>query len=135
METQSHKITHGEKKIFIKYLSFISKNIIRHEEKYRLNFQLEEFNPYTANDQPIKQKLEEIMHAMGVSIMSTKRPPIGQNVEASAEDVFYTHIRNLPDWVDMEVQSIEQDKPQSCSIKLWSMLWTMPPTDPKKPTS
>ena len=44
-----HIITHGEKKLFMKYLRFISKNIVKYEDRYYLNFQLEGFNPYVTN--------------------------------------------------------------------------------------
>ena len=101
------------KKFFVKYLKFISKNILEHEDRYHLNFQLEGFNPYMTNDQPVRQKLAEIVHAMGVTIRSTRRPPIGRTVEATAEDIFYTHLRGLPDSVEMEIQGIDPDMLQA----------------------
>ena len=106
---ETYKISHGDKKIFVRYLNFLSQNIIRYDETYRLNFRLQDFDPYARNDQPSRSKLAEIVHAMGATIMPTRRAPIGRTVEISAKDVFFTHIRNLPDWVDLEIKNIEQE--------------------------
>ena len=62
---ETYKISHGDKKIFVRYLNFLSQNIIRYDETYQLNFQLQDFDPYARDYQPSRSKLADIMHAMG----------------------------------------------------------------------
>ena len=69
-----HIFSHGDKKLLVKYLKFVSKNIILHENKYYLNLQLEGFNPYASDTQPVQQKLGEMVHALGYSIRPPRRP-------------------------------------------------------------
>ena len=107
----TYNITHGDKKGFARYLSFLSHNIIRYDGSYRFNFQLQDYDPYARNDQRARSKLADIMHAMGTSIMTTtRRASVGRTVEITAEDVFFMHIRNLPEWVDLEMKNVEQEK-------------------------
>ena len=54
----------------------------------------------------------ELVHAMGFSIRPTRRPATGQAVEATTEDIFYTHLRGLPDTIDLELQGVETDRLQ-----------------------
>ena len=59
-----HIFSHGEKKLLVKYLRFISENIILNEKKYYLNFKLETFDPYASDTQPVQQRLGEVVHAL-----------------------------------------------------------------------
>ena len=98
-----HIFSHGDKKLLVKYLMFVSKNIILHENKYYLNLQLETFYPCASDTQQVQQKLGELVHTLGYSIRYPHRPARGQAVRATCEDIFYSHIHNLPATVNLEL--------------------------------
>ena len=107
-----HIFTHGDKKLLTKFLRFISKNIIHIDGKYRLNFNLETFNPFSADNQSVQQRLGEIVHALGFSVRYPRRTARGQAVPETCEDIFFQHVRNLPETIEMELQGIEEGRQQ-----------------------
>ena len=84
------KITHGDMRNFIKYINFISQNIIFHEEEYGLNLQLDCYNPFAKEDQPARARVADITHAMGVTVIQSSRRRAVNNkpVDSSAEEIF-----------------------------------------------
>ena len=71
------KFTYSEKRLLTKFLGFLSKNIIFSGEKYEFNFNLETFDPYATDTQSVKEKLSEIVHALGYSVKYPRSPARG----------------------------------------------------------
>ena len=109
---ETYKITHYDKRGFVKYINFLSQNIIKYDGVYRFNLQLGSYDPFARNSQQARTKLADITHAMGITIVHTTARKISasRTVETTAEEIFFMHIRGLPEWIDMEMQNVEQEK-------------------------
>ena len=108
----TYKITHYDKRGFVKYINILSQNIIKHDGGYRFNLQLDSYDPFARNNQPARAKLADITHAMGVTtVHSTNRKiPASRIVDTTAEEIFFMHIRGIPEWIDMEMKNVEQER-------------------------
>ena len=102
--------SYGEKKLLSKFLKFLSRHIVVQEDRYKLNFQLESFDPYSSDTQPVQMRLGEVVHALGFSIRYPRRIARGQAAQETSEDIFYQHIRTLPENIDIEMQGIEEGR-------------------------
>ena len=116
--------SHSVKKLLIKYLRFVSKNIILHENKYYLNIQLETFNPYASDTQPVQQRLGEIVHALGYSVRHPRRPARGQAVQSTCEDIFLVTSMGYLILLTWSWRESKEASFSSWYTRLWWKLWT-----------
>ena len=77
---ESTKITHADMRSFVKYINFVSQNIILHEGEYRFNLQLDNYNPFARDDQPARARLADITHAMGITVIHSSSNSFAQPV-------------------------------------------------------
>ena len=106
------KITHADMRNFIKYINFISQNIIMHEEEYGLNLQLDCYNPFAKEDLPARARVADITHAMGVTVIQSSRRRAVNNkpVDSSAEEIFFLHVKEIPEWIEAQMNSVDQER-------------------------
>ena len=97
---------------FIKYINFISQNIILHEEEYGLNLQLDCYNPFAKEDLPARARVADITHAMGVTVLQSSRRRAVNNrpVESSAEEIFFLHVKGIPEWIEEQMNNVDQER-------------------------
>ena len=109
---ESNRITHADMRYFVKYINFLSQNIIHYEGDYRLNLQLDTYNPFARNDQPARARLADITHAMGVTIIhsSSRRIPANKMIDTTAEEIYSLHVRGIPDWIEAQRRDIDQER-------------------------
>ena len=109
---ETNKITHADKRGFIKYINFLSQNIIQYEGDYRFNLQLDTYNPFARNDQLARTKLADITHAMGITVIhsSNKRTLANKMVDSTAEELFFLHVKGIPDWIEMQMKDVEPER-------------------------
>ena len=110
--SEPSKITHADMRSFIKYINFVSQNIILQEGEYRFNLQLDTYNPFASNEQPARAKLSDITHAMGLTILhsSKKRRPANRVSDTSAEELFFLHIKSVPEWIEDQINGADQER-------------------------
>ena len=109
---ESVKITHADMRNFIKYINFISQNIILHEEEYGLNLQLDCYNPFAKEDQPARARVADITHAMGITVIQSSRRRAVNNkpVDSSAEEIYFLHVKEIPEWIEAQMNSVDQER-------------------------
>ena len=109
---ESTKITHADMRSFVKYINFVSQNIILHEGEYRFNLQLDNYNPFARDDQPARARLADITHAMGITVIhsSSKRAPSNKLVDTTAEEIYFLHVKEVPDWIELQLRNMEQER-------------------------
>ena len=97
---------------FVKYINFVSQNIILHEGEYRFNLQLDSYNPFARDDQPARARLADITHAMGITVIhsSSKRAPSNKLVDTTAEEIYFLHVKEVPDWIELQLRNMEQER-------------------------
>ena len=109
---ESTKVTHADMRSFVKYINFLSQNIIHYEGEYRFNLQLDTYNPFARNDQPARARLADITHAMGITVIhsSSRRTPANKLVDTTAEEIYFLHVRGVPDWIESQMRDVEQER-------------------------
>ena len=109
---ESTKITHADMRSFVKYINFVSQNIILHEGEYGFNLQLDCYNPFARDDQPARARLADITHAMGITVIQSSRRRANNNkpVETSAEEIYFLHVSPIPDWIEAQLENTDQEK-------------------------
>ena len=119
-----HGFSYADKRVFRSFLKLFANHISEKDDQpgtLYFNLRLETFAPYQANNQIVRDLLNDVVKAFGGSVF-TPRVRRGEPVEYSNEGIYLENVRTIPesiqDALDTMEDHVQADLAQQCLLDI-----------------